>query len=58
MFSIRLCCLSLYVLSQVRRDLQYLTGRRNRRASTLTLEQLPTVTVIVPAYNEQASFAK
>lgn len=44
-----------YVLSQVRRDLQYLTGRRNRRASTLTLEQLPTVTVIVPAYNEQAS---
>jgi len=44
-----------YALSQVRRDWQYLTGRRNRRASTLTLEQLPTVTVIVPAYNEQAS---
>jgi cellulose synthase/poly-beta-1,6-N-acetylglucosamine synthase-like glycosyltransferase len=44
-----------YALSQVRRDWQYLTGRRNRRASTLTLKQWPTVTVIVPAYNEQAS---
>jgi cellulose synthase/poly-beta-1,6-N-acetylglucosamine synthase-like glycosyltransferase len=42
-----------YVLSQVRRDWQYLTGRRNRRASALAAEQLPTVTLIVPAHNEQ-----
>ena len=42
-----------YALSQVRRDCQYLTGRHNRRASTLTPEQLPTVTLIIPAYNEQ-----
>ena len=42
-----------FALSQVRRDWQYLTGRHNRRASTLTSEQLPTVTLIVPAYNEQ-----
>jgi len=43
-----------YALSQVRRDCQYLTGRHNRRASTLTPEQLPTVTLIIPAYNEQS----
>jgi cellulose synthase/poly-beta-1,6-N-acetylglucosamine synthase-like glycosyltransferase len=43
-----------YSLAQVRRDWSYLTGRRNRRASLLTPEQLPAVTLIVPAYNEQA----
>ena len=45
----------VYVLSQVRRDWKYLTGRRSRRASALTPEQLPAVTLIVPAYNEQAA---
>jgi cellulose synthase/poly-beta-1,6-N-acetylglucosamine synthase-like glycosyltransferase len=43
-----------YALSQVRRDWRYLAGRHNRRAPTLTPEQLPTVTLIVPAHNEQA----
>jgi cellulose synthase/poly-beta-1,6-N-acetylglucosamine synthase-like glycosyltransferase len=42
-----------YALSQVRRDCRYLSGRHNRRASTLAPEQLPTVTLIIPAYNEQ-----
>jgi cellulose synthase/poly-beta-1,6-N-acetylglucosamine synthase-like glycosyltransferase len=43
-----------YALTQVRRDWQYLIGRGNRRVSTFTPEQLPTVTLIVPAYNEQS----
>ncbi len=43
-----------YALAQVRCDWNYLTGRRNRRVSALKPEQLPTVTLIVPAYNEQA----
>jgi cellulose synthase/poly-beta-1,6-N-acetylglucosamine synthase-like glycosyltransferase len=47
-----------YAFSQVLRDWRYLNGRRNRRTSTLTLEQLPSVTLIVPAYNEQASLPK
>ncbi len=42
-----------YVLSQVRRDLQYLTRRSNRRTAALAEEELPTVTMIVPAHNEQ-----
>jgi len=48
----------VYSLSQVRRDFQYLIGRRNRRTSSLPLPQLPTVTVIVPAYDEQACLPK
>jgi cellulose synthase/poly-beta-1,6-N-acetylglucosamine synthase-like glycosyltransferase len=47
-----------YVLVQVRRDWQYLTGRCNRRASSSMVEQLPTVTLIVPAYNEEACLPK
>jgi cellulose synthase/poly-beta-1,6-N-acetylglucosamine synthase-like glycosyltransferase len=43
-----------YAYSQVRRDWQYLIGRRNRRTPALTPEQLPKVTLIVPAYNEEA----
>jgi cellulose synthase/poly-beta-1,6-N-acetylglucosamine synthase-like glycosyltransferase len=43
----------LYSLSQVRRDWHYLLGRRNRRAPLPATEQLPAVTLIVPAHNEQ-----
>lgn len=43
-----------YALVQVRRDWQYLTDRRNRRVSRSSAEQLPNVTLIVPAYNEEA----
>jgi cellulose synthase/poly-beta-1,6-N-acetylglucosamine synthase-like glycosyltransferase len=46
-----------YALVQVRRDWNYLAGRRNRRTSALTPEQLPAVTLVVPAYNEQACLA-
>ena len=44
----------LYSLSQIRRDFRYLAGRRNRRTSRLPPSQLPTVTVIIPAFDEQA----
>jgi cellulose synthase/poly-beta-1,6-N-acetylglucosamine synthase-like glycosyltransferase len=43
-----------YAVVQVRRDWQYLTERRDRRVSSSTMEQLPNVTLIVPAYNEEA----
>jgi cellulose synthase/poly-beta-1,6-N-acetylglucosamine synthase-like glycosyltransferase len=43
----------VYSLWQVRRDWRYLTSRRNRRASRLTTEGLPAVTLVVPAYNEE-----
>src|ERR1700682_2278066 len=47
-----------FALSQVRRDWQYLTGRHNRRASTLTSEQLPTVTLIFPAKYKETCLLK
>src|SRR5713226_5318085 len=47
-----------YALVQVRRDWDYLVGRRNRRASSLTPDELPTVTLIVPVHNEQACLSK
>ncbi len=43
----------LYSASQVRRDWQYLTGRRNRRVPHPQDEQLPSVSLIVAAYNEE-----
>jgi len=43
-----------YAFSQARRDLQYLTARRNRRVGSLGPEQLPGVSLIVPVYNEEA----
>ena len=42
-----------YVLLQIRRDWRYLTDGCNRRAPSLAPDQLPAVTLIVPAYNEQ-----
>jgi cellulose synthase/poly-beta-1,6-N-acetylglucosamine synthase-like glycosyltransferase len=43
-----------YSLEQVRRDWHYLTGRRNRRCTAPAAEDLPPVSLIVPAYNEEA----
>jgi len=42
-----------YSLSQMRRDWYYLTGRRDRRCSPLTPKELPAISLIIPAYNEQ-----
>jgi len=39
---------------QTHRDWQYLTARRNRRSTAFTPDALPAVSVIIPAYNEQA----
>ncbi len=52
LYPVALFC--IYALSQMWRDWKYLTGRRNRRVSSLSPEQVPGVTLIVPAYNEQA----
>jgi cellulose synthase/poly-beta-1,6-N-acetylglucosamine synthase-like glycosyltransferase len=43
----------LYSASQVQRDWQYLTGRRNRRVNDPECEQLPSVSLIIAAYNEE-----
>ena len=42
-----------YALVQLRRDIDYLTRRRNRRAGRRRDEDLPAVTMIVPVYNEE-----
>jgi cellulose synthase/poly-beta-1,6-N-acetylglucosamine synthase-like glycosyltransferase len=46
-----------YAIAQVRRDMQYLVGRRSRRRSALGTDELPMVSVIVPAYNEESRLA-
>ena len=43
----------VYALSQVRTDLRYLTRRGDRRQRPLTDQDLPPVSVIIPAYNEE-----
>ena len=42
-----------YGLEQLRRDLRYLGHRRDRRRSALKLEELPAVSVVIPAFNEE-----
>src|SRR5437868_13929813 len=42
-----------YALAQVWRDLVYLAGRRDRRTPTLGPDELPLVTILVPAHNEE-----
>lgn len=42
-----------YALSQIRRDLEYLNVRRDRRRNGLRSEELPPVTFVIPAYNEE-----
>ena len=44
----------VYALSQARTDLRYLTGRRERRRIALSDGDLPAVTLVIPAYNEDA----
>jgi cellulose synthase/poly-beta-1,6-N-acetylglucosamine synthase-like glycosyltransferase len=43
---------------QVKRDWQYLNNRRDRRRAELTDEQLPSVTVLFAAYNEEEHLAE
>src|SRR5215469_10845521 len=43
----------IYSLTQVWRDLHYLSRSRNRRTATPSARALPGVTIIVPAYNEE-----
>lgn len=43
----------VWVGSQVKRDLYYLTGRRNRRSRFLAPSDLPSLTMLIPAYNEE-----
>lgn len=45
---------AVYALAQARTDLRYLTGRAERRRSALRTDELPAVTLIIPAYNEEA----
>lgn len=42
-----------YTVVQLRRDIDYLNRRRNRRASVYRDGDLPDVTMIVPVYNEE-----
>jgi len=44
----------VYAVAQARADLGYLTTRRERRRRALRDVDLPPVTLIVPAYNEEA----
>lgn len=43
----------VYALSQARADLRYLTGRRERRRIALSDGDLPPITLVIPAYNEE-----
>jgi len=43
-----------WVGSQIRRDLGYLAGRQERRSRPLPAAELPALTMLVPAYNEEA----
>src|SRR5215475_2252348 len=43
-----------YAISQARRDMRYLMGRRERRRMPLASEDLPPVSLIVPALNEES----
>lgn len=42
-----------YAFVQLRSDLGYLLGRRERRVPALRGEELPSVTFLIPAYNEE-----
>ncbi len=46
-----------YGLVQLKRDWQYLSNRLDRRRAELTDEQLPTVTMLFAAYNEEEHLA-
>lgn len=42
-----------YAVAQLRSDLRYLLVRGDRRTPSLRAEELPSVTVIIPVYNEE-----
>ena len=44
----------IYAFAQARTDLRFLTTRLDRRRRALPHAELPSVTLIVPAYNEEA----
>jgi cellulose synthase/poly-beta-1,6-N-acetylglucosamine synthase-like glycosyltransferase len=46
-----------YALAQLRSDLRYLVARGDRRAGSLEPEELPGVSFLIPAYNEQQHLA-
>jgi len=46
-----------YTVAQIKSDWRYINNRQNRRPSSLTTAELPRVTVVIPAYNEQASLS-
>jgi cellulose synthase/poly-beta-1,6-N-acetylglucosamine synthase-like glycosyltransferase len=43
-----------YAVAQVRRDWSYLVTRKDRRAGSPNRDALPTASLIIPAYNEEA----
>jgi biofilm PGA synthesis N-glycosyltransferase PgaC len=43
-----------YALHQARCDYRYLAGRADRRRRHLRSDELPAVSIVIPAYNEQA----
>lgn len=47
----------MYASAQLRRDVVYLLGRRDRRAARLPEENLPSVTLVMAAYNEELHLA-
>lgn len=44
----------VYLVVQIRRDVAYLIGRRERRAATLDAAALPGVSLVIPVHNEAA----
>jgi cellulose synthase/poly-beta-1,6-N-acetylglucosamine synthase-like glycosyltransferase len=48
----------IYVLAQVRRDWNFLSKRVDRRTRNLSGEALPAVSMVIPAFNEEAHLAE
>ena len=42
-----------YAVSQIRRDLTYLGGTQDRRQAHLADDELPNVSLVIPAFNEE-----
>ena len=49
---------ALYVGAQTCRDLRFLVSRHNRRISPMAGVEVPSVTLIIPAYNEEQHLAE
>lgn len=50
--------LGFYVTAQAYRDLRFLAGRGNRRVAPLVAGEMPSITMIIPAYNEEEHLAE